>query len=158
MRGPTIYEGLARERDYFCPCFRSNADTGVKTHRFQSRLLVYTIYGLTDESVRLSYDEFKEKYIEDVMKGGSWKPMFEAAFSYMDLNDDGVMSFDEWKALYTCVGIDLAYARPSFDAMDANSDGVVSKEEFMNFVYEFYCTGETSWEAPSCMNHLIELG
>jgi len=98
--------------------------------------------GLTDESVKLSYDEFKEKYIEYVMKGGSWKPMFEAAFSYMDLNDDGVMSFDEWKAHYTCVGIDLAYARPSFDAMDANSDGVVSKEEFMNFVYEFYCTGE----------------
>ena len=98
--------------------------------------------GLTDESVRLSYDEFKEKFVEDFTNSGTWQPMFEAAFSYMDLNDDGVMSFEEWKAHYSCVGIDLAHARPSFDAMDQNHDGVVSKEEFLNFVFEYYCTGE----------------
>ena len=46
------------------------------------------------------------------------------------MNADGVITFQEWKAHYYCLGIDQAHARASFDAMDKNGDGKISKEEF----------------------------
>ena len=99
-------------------------------------------FGLTDESVRMSYDEFKEKLIEDLTKGGEYKPMLETAFRALDMNGDGVISFEEWTAHYSCIGIDPAHARASFDAMDQNSDGKISMEEFINFHYEYIGTAE----------------
>ena len=99
-------------------------------------------WNLSDESVRLSYDEFKEKVIEDLTKGVKYEPMFEAGFRNLDMNGDGVISFEEWIAHYSCLGIDLAHARASFDAMDQNSDGKISMEEFVNFHYEFFFTAE----------------
>ena len=98
--------------------------------------------GLSDESVRLSYDEFKEKLIDSFTKSGQYQPMFEAGFRVLDMNGDGVISFEEWTAHYSCMGIDLAHARASFDAMDQNSDGKISMEEFINFHYEFFFTAE----------------
>ena len=98
--------------------------------------------GLGDESATLSYAEFKEKIFENLLKGESFEPFLGAVFNNMDLNGDGVISFEEWKAYYYCLGIDQTHARASFDAMDANSDGVVSKEEFVNFLYEYYFTDE----------------
>ena len=97
---------------------------------------------LSDESVRLSYDEFKEKLIEDLAKCGKYEPVYEALFHNLDMNGDGVISFEEWTAHYSCVGIDPAHARASFDAMDQNSDGKISMEEFVNFHYEYYFTAE----------------
>ena len=91
---------------------------------------------LTDGSVKLTYDEFKEKLVEDLTKSGKFEPLFVAVFNNLDLNGDGVISFEEWKAHYYCMGIDQEHARASFDAMDTNGDGVVSKEEFINFLYE----------------------
>ena len=101
---------------------------------------IFKRWNFTDESVTLSYAEFKEKLIEDLSKGETFKPFFEVVFNTLDLNDDGVISFEEWKAYYYVLGIDQAHARASFDAMDANSDGIVSKEEFINFVCEYYFT------------------
>ena len=97
---------------------------------------------LPDESVRLSYDEFKEKLIEDLTAGGRFEPLLEAMFHNLDINGDGVISFEEWTAHYQCMGIDPAHARASFDAMDQNSDGKISMEEFVNFHYEYYYTAE----------------
>ena len=98
--------------------------------------------GLHDESVKLSYAELKENFIEDLTKMQDWEQFLGAMFQNQDMNGDGVISFEEWKAHYYCMGIDQAHARASFDAMDKNSDGVVSKEEFLNFHYEFYFTAE----------------
>ena len=99
-------------------------------------------FGLLDESVRLSYEQFKEKVIEDFSKSGIFKPLFTAMFRNLDINGDGVISFEEWTAHYSCLGLDPAQARASFDAMDQNSDGKISMEEFLNFHYEYYFTTE----------------
>ena len=90
----------------------------------------------------MSYDDFKDKIIEDLAKCGKYKPVFEAGFRHLDMNGDGVISFEEWTAHYKCMGIDPAHARASFDAIDQNSDGKISMEEFVNFQYEFYFTAE----------------
>ena len=97
---------------------------------------------LTDESAKLSYAEFKESIVEDLAKGGKPELFLQVVFSTLDLNDDGVISFEEWKTYYYCMGIDQAHAQASFDAMDANSDGEVSKDEFVNFLYEYFFTTE----------------
>ena len=97
---------------------------------------------LPHESARMSYEEFKEKLIEDLTKSGEFEPLYEAMFHNLDLNGDGVISFDEWTAHYKCMGIDIAHARASFDAMDQNSDGKISMKEFVNFHYEYYYTAE----------------
>ena len=98
--------------------------------------------GLIDESATLSYAEYKEKIIENLSRGGRFEPILGASFDNFDLNEDGNISFEEWKAYYYCFGIDQAHARASFDAMDTNSDGKVSKDEFVNFLYECYFTAE----------------
>ena len=100
-----------------------------------------TRLGLSDESARLSYDEFKEKAI-DMAKSGILEQMFTAMFYNLDLNGDGVVSFEEWTAHYICLGIDPAHARASFDAMDQNSDGKISTEDFVSFHYEYLFTAE----------------
>ena len=98
--------------------------------------------GLGDESAEVSYAKFKEKFIENLLTSEYWETYLGAIFNILDLNDDGVISFEEWKAYYHCLRIDQAHARASFDAMDANSDGVVSKEEFVNFQFEYFFTDE----------------
>ena len=97
---------------------------------------------LTDDSVRLSYDELKVKVIEDLTKSGNYESILEAMFHTLDMNGDGVISFEEWTAHYICMGIDPAHARASFDAMDQNSDGKISMEEFVDFHYEYHFTTE----------------
>ena len=97
---------------------------------------------LTDESVKLSYDEFKEKLAQDLTNSKKYERLLEAMFNNLDLNEDGVISFEEWSAYYHCMGIDQAHARASFDAMDLNNDGKISKDEFVKFLYEYYFTAE----------------
>ena len=98
--------------------------------------------GLSDQSARLSYDEFKDRFFEDMAKSGVFELLFTAMFHNLDVNGDGVVSFEEWTAHYICLGIDPAHARASFDAMDQNSDGKISLEEFVSFHYEYYFTAE----------------
>ena len=97
---------------------------------------------LDDESVRLSYAELKEKMIEDLANVPSYEAFIESMFQNLDMNGDGVISFEDWKAHYYCTGVDQAHARASFGAMDANGDGVVSKEEFLKFHCEYFFTAD----------------
>jgi len=57
--------------------------------------------GLHDESVRLSYAEFKENFIQDLSKAEDYETLFGIAFQNLDINGDGVISFEEWRAHYT---------------------------------------------------------
>ena len=115
---------------------------------------IFKRWNLTDDSVTMSYDEFRELIIKDLSSGATFKPFFEVIFDTLDLNDDGVVSFEEWKAYYYIMGVDQAHARTSFDAMDANGDGVVSKEEYVNFVTEYLFTDENKLGSATMLGPL----
>ena len=118
----------------------SNPQHMEQLSKYQSAIL--DRLGLHDESVKLSYAELKENFIQDLSKAEDYEQFFGVMFQNQDINGDGVISFEEWRAHYYCMGIDTAHARASFDAMDKNSDGKISKEEFLSFHYEYYFTAE----------------
>ena len=99
--------------------------------------------GLTDDSVKYTYDQFKKVLSKSVVTAGEkYKDIIRKSFKTLDLNENGFISFEEWTASYTVIGVDTKYARASFDVMDKNVDGQISEDEMVNFYYEFYCTAE----------------
>ena len=111
--------------------------------------------GFTDASVKMSYDDFEDAYLKLILGEGAKlaspddklqfaRNNFSDMFSNLDMNGDGVVTFNEWSAHYHCMGIDTAHARASFDAMDKNGDGKITKEEFVNYHYEYWYTAENT--------------
>lgn len=101
--------------------------------------------GLVDDSVKLTYSEFKEKFIEaaeQLYKDETTDNVFMVMFENLDANKDGVIQFREWRAHTTSLGISLEDAQASFDAMDVDHDGVISKEEFIAYHKEFFYSTE----------------
>ena len=116
--------------------------------------------GLTDETVKMSYDAFEDTYLKVISAQAAKrsspdeklqyaKNVFSDMFRNLDVSGDGVISFKEWSAHYQCIGVDTAHARASFDAMDKNGDGKVTEEEFVSYNYEYYYTAENICMAPS---------
>ena len=94
--------------------------------------------GLTDDSKNFSYQEFEEMWAKIPITDAAGMQMFRI----IDSNNDGKISFKEWQDYYTCVDIDLKYARASFDAMDTDHDGIVSQEEFKASFHEYFYSTE----------------
>ena len=131
-------------------------DTATQQHAeslSQSLLHFADLMGLTNVSVKMSYDDFTDMHLKVLSAEGAklaspndklplGLDLLLNIFSNLDKNGDGVITFKDWSAYYHCEGIDTAYARASFDVMDKNSDGKVTEEEFVNYNYEYYFTAE----------------
>ena len=100
------------------------------------------ITGMKDATVKLSYEEFEQRWLANIVKYPEHNDLFRSMFDNLDINGDGVISFSEWETHYVAMGISPEHARPSFDAMDANSDGKVTLDEFVNYHHEFFYTSE----------------
>ena len=102
-------------------------------------------FGLENDSVRYSYDDFQDKWIggmREWVQSGKIQKLFESLFDVLDVDEDGIISFQEWTAHYQIIGIITAHARASFNAIDTNHDQKISKDEFVNYHMEFYLSVE----------------
>ena len=106
---------------------------------------ILDLMGITDPSVKMTYEQYEDKWFGVVMNlqdNGLLEKLFMSMFDSTDLNEDGYLSIDEWTAQGGCWGIDKETLQTSFNNCDVNGDGKVSKEEFTNYFYEFIATSE----------------
>ncbi len=101
-------------------------------------------YDLTDESAKLTYDQFAAMLARTAKNKDEDKRVdfFKSMFVVIDIDGNGEISFQEWVEFYKAMGIDTQYARASFDAMDANKDGIISKKEFAAYINEYFFSSE----------------
>ena len=102
-------------------------------------------FGLSDPNEELSYEEFEERWmrcISNTNKLENEKEFFKEMFIVLDTDDNGVITFDEWKNHYMALGIPVEHAKDSFDAIDVDKDGKITKDEFVNYHAEFFFSTE----------------
>ena len=125
-------------------CKKLDISTPICIERFTPYVLkLCDSFGLVDESVKLSYDEFEDKWIAAYMKeSDTGKKLFGAMFRVLDIDEDGFISLEEWTAHNKVMGIDAAHARASFDAIDTNHDQKISEDEFVKYHLEYFLSTE----------------
>ena len=105
----------------------------------------FSAWGLADKTTELTFEQCSEvysKFLESQEKKALHTQIFGEMFDNVDMDGNGVISYDEWVTHYKAMGIDTKYARASFDAMDENGDGQVVRGEFVNYHKEFFFTAE----------------
>ena len=112
--------------------------------------------GIVNDSVKLTYDECIANFAKSCANVEEILKIFSTHFEIIDADGNGEISFQEWVNYYKAMGIDVTYARASFDAMDTNSDGVVSKEEFFAFNKEYYVTTEDKLKSSLLHGPLVD--
>jgi len=83
------------------------------------------------------------------------KAEFEKAFSVFDADKSGRLSKDEYKAALSGVGISLDEEEFEANWGSMSEEGTISKEQFMNYLENFYSTSDT---AESVLKSLQVLG
>lgn len=59
-------------------------------------------------------------------------------FDSFDLNDDGVISINEYVDMFMCYHIKIKYSAKAFVKLDRNGDDQISKQELLKAVDEFF--------------------
>ena len=114
----------------------------VKKHQ-ESFEKLYVIWGMTDESTKLTIQQFEEMFQDNLEKSFSHADeLYSEWFHQVDINENGEISLDEWKIHSSALGISEKNAEESFIAMDANKDGTISMEEFIDYHKEFFFSAE----------------
>ena len=105
----------------------------------ESLMVSCDLFGLTDDTKKLTYDEFKEVWLDSkTFVTEKLEKIFHAMFGIIDINQNGFLSLDEWIVHYKSYGIDVAHAPASFEAMDTNHNGKITKDEFIAYHMEFF--------------------
>ena len=100
------------------------------------------LLGLKDPDTKLTYEEAITHFLAGSNSIDAMEKSVKDHFGVVDTNEDGLISFDEWVVVYKVAGIDIAHARPSFDAMNISGAGFATKEEFHAYFMEFYTSVE----------------
>ena len=66
---------------------------------------------------------------------------FHLMFTMMDKDHKGYLTLENWEDMTEIFHLNSREeAKSGFDAIDVNKDGKLSREEFSNYMYEFFCT------------------
>ena len=90
--------------------------------------------GLVDDSVEMTYEEYKQHWLA-VTELGEYKKMFQIAFEILDINGDDVIRLEEWKAHSAAVRVPPEWVEATFDAIDKDGDGKITKKEFIGVLF-----------------------
>jgi hypothetical protein len=63
-------------------------------------------------------------------------------FNLFDINQDSVLSMDEFVNMFQVYSIDAEYSEHAFNQLDLNGDGVISRDEFVNAVKEYFLSDD----------------
>jgi Ca2+-binding EF-hand superfamily protein len=74
------------------------------------------------------------------------RPIGEAVFGMLDRNNDGVVTVDEYRWLYSSGGLDPTLAADSFKRLDTDHDGRITTTELTARLFEFFTSDKP--EAP----------
>lgn len=125
--------------DRYINLAKAPAEKVVLAQKQQS--IVLEKMGLTDSGAGVSFEKVMELTSEMADNPDRTKITF-TMFELLDLDGDGTINFDEWKMHYLCNNTNADYARASFDAMDTDKNGLISRDEFINYLDEFYYSTE----------------
>ena len=140
--------GLISRKDFkiIVERFKNNAkSTPDKVELFSKNMLTFCDkVGLVDDSVEQSYEEFEIRWQDLILKDKTkHERLFNDMFVCLDINGDGVISLEEWKAHSWAIGgVPPEHAEDSFKAMDLNKDGKVTMDEFFAYHNEYFYSTE----------------
>ena len=64
--------------------------------------------------------------------------LFSKSFDVVDTDGDGIISPEEFRVYFKCMGINESHAKASFDGIDTDKDGKISRDEFIAASIEFF--------------------
>ena len=104
---------------------------------------LYEIWGMTEDGVKLTLQEFEEMFQDKLEKSYAYTDeLYSGWFEQVDMNGDGKITLNEWNLHNTSLNISAENAKKSFEAMDANKDGIISVQEFIDYHTEFFFSAE----------------
>ena len=116
------------------------------------------ILGLKGDK-KMTQEEFLKmtgEFAADPEVPSTMRQTLSAFFDIVDTNGDGVISPEEFKVYFKCIGIAEEYAKPSFDAIDTDKNGLISKDEFIAAGFEFYNGVDQSHGAALFFGPLVD--
>jgi Ca2+-binding EF-hand superfamily protein len=83
-----------------------------------------------------------ERLLESPASAQNMKPIGDAVFGMLDRNDDGVVTLEEYKWLYSSGGLDPNLAADSFKRLDTDHDGQITTAELSARLFEFFMSDD----------------
>ena len=84
------------------------------------------------------------------------KILMSMNFDVVDVNGDGIISPEEFRLYFWCMGIGESHAKASFEGIDTDHDGLISKEEFVAASIEFFYGFDTTSGAVLFYGPLVD--
>ena len=94
---------------------------------------------------KIELQEWLEYVDRQLANPGDYQEMVATVgrmFDLFDLNGDGIVSLEEYKAFYRCWRLPEPLAEEVFPKLDLNSDGVISKDEFLELAGQFHLSDD----------------
>lgn len=89
------------------------------------------------------------RFFENMLREGNEKlyhswvlHMISSIFDSFDLNQDGVISVNEYSDMFMCYHIPIKHSAKAFIKLDRNGDDTITKKELMEAVDEFFLSSD----------------
>ena len=98
-------------------------------------------FGLKDASDKMTLEQYlanAKKFRENPSSEEIRKSVMGKNFDVVDTDGSGVISREEFRVYFKCMGFDESNAKTAFDGVDTDHDGSISRDEFLAAATEFF--------------------